>query len=217
MSRAGPSCTCWVTPVQRHLHFCEHNRAGAIQLIRKTSRRERVAELWAQGLGNAEIAERERCNRVTVWRLTKDMPGPPPPVLDIAPAPIQEGDVDARAPAGKLLAHDDLSLGVGVLRDRARSGSVTAARDLAKLSIGEIRAGTPCLAHVTTAEVHALMQMQFDLWRTRLLGPFARRLSLEFAVDSQAVEEMLENVVEDVSNEMNARRESAIAAHEGDG
>ena len=177
--------------------------------MRKTGRKERVVELRAQGLSNPQIAEMEGCNRVTIWRITKDLPEPGPVVLDIRPAPAHEDEDAGTAPAGKLLSLDDLSLGVSVLRDRARRGSIAAARDLARLSVAEIRAGAGCREHVTVSDLQVLMASQFDMWRQRLLGPFARRVSLEFGIELGAFEKVIQAAIDDVGDEMDARREAA--------
>ena len=129
----------------------------------RADRRERVAQLRRQGLSNVEIAEREQCNRSTIWRIIQTLPPESPP------EPIEGPER-----GGRLLEFDDLALGVGILRDRALAGSSVAARDLARLSLTEIhRAG--CAAHVDRATAEADMLGIFQVCKHFVIGPFLRR------------------------------------------
>ena len=173
-------------------------------MMRRTDRRDRILELHSQGYSNPEIGQILGCNRVTAWRATKDLPEPSPVVLDMPPtsAPVSPvGD----APDGKLLEIDDLALSVGVLRQRAAAGSTSAARDLAKLSITEIhRAG--CADHVSRTVAETEMLGIFQIAKHYIVGPFLRRVCLEFPdVDEGRLSEMIEDTFDDIAREIESR------------
>ena len=175
-------------------------------MMRKTDRRDRILELHRQGMSNPEIGQILGIDRVTAWRATKDLPEPSPVVLDAPPTPSEDApDDDAPAPAGALLAIDDLSLGISVLRERASSGSTSAARDLAKLSITEIhRAG--CADHVSRTQAEAEMLGVYQVAKHYIAGPFLRRVCLEFPdVDEARLGEMIETVFDDIAREIESR------------
>ena len=92
------------------------------------------------------------------------------------------------------------------LREASANGSVSAARDLARLSheILESAQAAECAAfHVTKAQHVDAMLDQFNVWRKHLDGPLASRMALEFELDEVAVHVLVLGVVEDVSRELN--------------
>ena len=165
----------------------------------ETGRRARVAQLRRQGLSNPEIAQREGCDRSTVWRIVRSLPPESPP------EPIEGPE-----PAGRLLEIDDLALSVGVLRDRAQSGSAAAARDLAKLSLGEIhRQG--CADHVNKSSAERDMIGVYQICKAYVAGPFLRRAALELEIDEGRLSEMIEDTFDDIARECESRSEAKEA------
>ena len=166
----------------------------------KKSLRERIRVLHDRGLSNPEIASELKVDRVTAWRHTKDLA----PVLLSKPKPTPSGQViDWRgAQAGS----------VAVLREKASAGSVSAAASLARIASSEIRATPECQNHVDLREVHALLEAQLDLFRTTMLGAFARRICLLYDIPVAALEDAVHTAIESVVDEMNRRREAAIEA-----
>ena len=86
----------------------------------------------------------------------------------------------AQAPAGELVDFPDQTradheAARAVLREKADAGSITAARDLYKVTGAELARANPCRNHVDEARVTENIQAQFDLWTAHLLGPLARK------------------------------------------
>ena len=161
----------------------------------RADRRERVAQLRRQGLSNPEIAEREQCNRSTIWRIVRSLPPEAPPEPTEGPEPD-----------GRLLEFDDLALGVGILRDRALAGSSVAARDLAKLSLAQInRQG--CADHVSRTQAEADMLGIYQVAKHYIVGPLMRRVLLEFEhVDEGRLAAMVEDTFDDIARDLEARQ-----------
>lgn len=118
------------------------------------------------------------------------------------------GSAPSAEPAGELVDVDwraARSESVGVLRERAQEGSVTAAAQLAKIANAEIRTAIPCEDHVTAEDFWGYVQTVFDLFKSTMQGKFARQVSLEFDVPLERIETLIEDVAADVAKELNAR------------
>lgn len=127
--------------------------------------------------------------------------------------PTVNGSAPSAAPDGQVIDVDWVSArseSVDVLRERAKDGSVSAAAQLVKLANVEIRTAIPCEGHVTAEAFWTFVQQVFDLYKSALLGPFARKLNHEFDVPLERVEDMVEDIAENVAREINARIESAL-------
>ena len=167
-------------------------------------RHERIRELRGQGLSVGDIAERLSVSRQTVWRACRDAEPVPP-----TPTP--------HTPDGNGNGHVDLetarALGLGVLVDKARSGSVSAASSVFKTASAELRANK-CQGHIPKDRVIAALHAQFNLWVGHLQGPFVRRLLLEYDVDPGHLESLVEDAIDGITRELNARFESESAAED---
>ena len=176
-------------------------------MMRKTARRDRILELHRQGWSNPQIAEKLGCNRVTAWRITKDLPKDLPVVLDAPPtsAPVSPAG-ETGQPNGKLLEFNDLRLSVGVLRERAAAGSTAAARDVAKLSLARINRQS-CRDHVDRATAEADMLGIFQVCKHFVIGSFMRRVLMEFPdVDEERLAAMVEDTFDDIARDLEARQ-----------
>ena len=99
------------------------------------------------------------------------------------------------------------SVGLGVLLDRARGGSVSAASTLFKAASAEIRADK-CVNHIPAEHVVTSLKVQYHTWVLALKGPFVRKLLLEFDLDPGQVEGLVDDEIDQVTKELNARYES---------
>ena len=187
----------------------------------KISRSERIVALRREGVGLADIADRVKVSRSTVYRHLK------------AAGLVGEGETSgsrndtpetgARAQDGVLIdfppnpdqTRADHEAARAMLRAKADGGSITAARDLYRVTGAEIARVDPCRNHVDEARVTALMEAQRNLWTAHLLGPLARRLSHDFDLRIDVVEHMMHTAIEAVGREMEAKREAALESKGG--
>ena len=96
------------------------------------------------------------------------------------------------------------------MRERARMGNTGAARDLAKLSLGEIhRQG--CADHVSRTQAETEMLLMFQICKSYVVGPFLRRAALELEVNEGRLSEMLEDTFDDIARECESRSEAKEA------
>ena len=168
-------------------------------MIAKRDRPERIRELRRQGLSVSDICESVGVTRQTVWRHCRGLePAPPTP----APAPNGNGHVDLEAAQ---------SVGLDVLVDKARNGSVSAAAHVFKIASAELRADK-CQNHISKDRVIAALQAQYGLWRMHLQGSFIRRIELEFDVDPARIESLVEDVINGITSELNTRFEAESEA-----
>ena len=159
-------------------------------------RRDAIRQLRRQGQAVGDIASKVGVSRQTVWRACKGLePVPPTPTT---PTPTHNGHVDLDAAR---------RVGLDVLVDRARGGSVTAASTLFKAASAEIRANR-CVDHVALTDVVKGLHVQYSLWRTHLQGSFIRRLELEFDVDPGHLESLVDDAIDAITRELNTRFEA---------
>ena len=166
-------------------------------MVAKTDRRDAIRELRRAGLSVGDIAEKIGCSRQTIWRHSRGIePVPPTP----------------HTPGGNGHAPLDLeaaqSVGLDVLVDKARNGSVSAAAHVFKIASAELRADK-CQNHISKDRVIAALHAQFNLWVGHLQGPFVRRLLLEYDLDPGQVEGLISDSISDIVKELNARFESS--------
>ena len=168
-------------------------------MVAKTDRHDAIRQLRRQGLTVGDIASKIGCSRQTIWRHCRGLePVQPTPTPAPTPAPDGNGHVDlstARA------------VGLGVLVDKARNGSVSAAANVFKIASAELRADK-CQNHIPTEDVIQAAMVQFEVWVGHLQGPFVRRLLLEYDVDPGQVEGLISDSISDIAKELNARFES---------
>ena len=172
-------------------------------MVTKTDRRDAIRQLRRQGLTVGDIASKVGVSRQTVWRHCQGLE-PVPPTPTPAPTPDSNGHVDLETAR---------ALGLGVLLDRARGGSVSAASTLFKAASAEIRANK-CVNHVAKDEVIAALHGQYGLWRMHLQGAFVRRLLLEFDLDPGQVERLVDDAIDGITSELNIRFESESEAED---
>ena len=156
-------------------------------------RHERIRELKRAGLSVGDIVERLKVSRQTVWRHSRGIEPVEP-----TPAPTPE---NGHAPLDLDAAR---RVGLAVLVDRARGGSVSAAGQLFKQTSDQLRADF-CKDHIAAADVVKAAMAQFDLWVGHLQGPFVRRLLLEYDLDPGQVEGLISDSIADIVTELNAR------------
>ena len=165
-------------------------------MVAKTDRHDAIRQLRRQGLTVGDIASKIGCSRQTIWRHCRGLePVQPTPT----PAPDGNGHVDlstARA------------VGLGVLVDKARNGSVSAAAHVFKIASAELRVNR-CTDHVAAEDVVKALQAQYGLWRMHLQGAFVRRLLLEYDVDPARIEGLVDDAIDAITKELNLRFESA--------
>ena len=166
-------------------------------MVAKTDRHAAIRALRRQGLTVVDICERFSVSRQTVWRACKGLER----VAASAPAPTPE---NGHAPLDLEAAQ---SLGLGVLVQRAQAGSVTAAAHVLKIASAELRANR-CQNHISKDEVIAALQAQYGLWRSNLKGVFIRRIELEFDVDPARIENLVDDAIDAITRELNARFEA---------
>ena len=166
-------------------------------MVTKMDRTEKIRALRRQGLTVVDICERLSVSRQTVWRACRGLE-PVPPTPTPSPTPDSLGPVDLETAQ---------SVGLGVLLDRARGGSVSAASTLFKAASAEIRADK-CVNHIPAEDVIQAAMVQFEVWVGHLQGPFVRRLLLEYDVDPGHLEGIISDSISDITKELNARFES---------
>ena len=162
-------------------------------------RHERIRSLRRQGQTVGDICERLRISRQTVWRHCQGLPEPVPPAPTPAPAPD-----NGHAPLDLDAAR---RVGLAVLVDRARGGSVSAAAQIFKQTSDQLRADK-CVDHIPLVDVVKALQAQYGLWRMHLQGSFIRRLELEFDVDPARIESLVDDAVDAITRELNTRFEA---------
>ena len=160
-------------------------------------RHERIRELRRAGLSVGDIVERLKVSRQTVWRACRGLVHPTPTPTP-SPTPDSNGHVDLETAQ---------SVGLGVLLDRARNGSVSAAGTLFKAASAELRKDR-CDDHIPAKDVVMAAMVQFEVWVGHLQGPFVRRLLLEYDLDPGQVEGLISDSISDIAKELNARFES---------
>ena len=165
-------------------------------MIAKRDRPERIRELRRQGVALSDIAESLGVSRQTVWRHSKDIEPDPAP----APAPTNgNGHVDLAAAQSESL---------GVLLDKAKNGSVSAAAHVFKATSNELRLSR-CVNHIPMEDVVRALEAQYQLWLSNLKGAFVRRILLEFDVDPARIEGLINDSIDHVTQELNSRFESS--------
>ena len=122
-------------------------------------RHERIRELRRAGLSVGDIVERLSLSRQTIWRACKGLEPVPP-----APTPTPDGN--GHAPLDLDAAR---RVGLDVLVDRARGGSVSAAAQIFKQTSDQLRADK-CVDHVALTDVVKGLHAQYSLWRMHLQG-----------------------------------------------
>ena len=173
--------------------------------MQKHDRHESIRELRRAGHSVGDIAERQAVSRQTVWRACRGLE-------PVAPAPAPATPTNGNG--HDLEAARDI--GLGVLLDRARGGSVSAAGILFKQASAEIRA-VQCVDHVAAEVVVKALHAQYELWRSNLKGAFVRRLLLEFDLDPGQVESLVHDAIDAVTTELNRRSESEAEDNQNHG
>ena len=168
-------------------------------VAKKMDRPAQIRELRRQGLSVSDICEQVGVTRQTVWRHCRGLEPVPP-----APTPSPTPDGNGHAPLDLEAAQ---SVGLDVLVDKARNGSVSAAAHVFKAASAEIRANK-CVDHIPLADVVKALQAQYGLWRMHLQGAFVRRLLLEYDVDPGHLEGIISDSISDITKELNARFEA---------
>ena len=171
-------------------------------MVAKTDRREQIRSLRRQGQTVGDICERLGISRQTVWRHSRG--------LEPAPTPAPTPDSNGHAPLDLEAAQ---SVGLGVLVDKARNGSVSAAAHVLKIASAEIRANK-CENHVAAADVVKALHGQYGLWRMHLQGAFVRRILLEFDVDPARIESLVDDAIDAITKELNLRFEAESEAED---
>ena len=153
----------------------------------------------------SQIAQTVGCSRQTVWTHTR------------APKPTPLGDDVTIGAPGKVVMADVLGWPeiahevVNRLREMVRRGNVQAAVQLARLAAAEAR-DTRCQNHVEVAILQELLLAHFEVWKSALEGPYARRVVMEMEADPVRLGEMLQDLFDDVARELNATAGAAAAA-----
>ncbi len=162
-------------------------------------RPERIRELRRAGLSVNDICSEVGVTRQTVWRHCRGLEPVPS-----TPAPDGNGHVDLETAQ---------SVGLDVLVDKARNGSVSAAAHVFKAASAEIRANK-CVNHVAKDDFLAALHGQYGLWRMHLQGAFVRRLLLEFDLDPGQVERLVDDAIDGITSELNTRFEAESEAED---
>ena len=163
-------------------------------MVAKTGRHDAIRELRRQGLTVGDIAAKIGCSRQTVWRACKGQPTPTPTPDSNGHAPLDLAD--ARR------------VGLAVLVDRARGGSVSAAGLLFKQASDQLLADR-CKGHVETEDVIRGLKTQYHLWVLGLKGSFTRRLLMEYEdLDPGQLEGLIDDEIDSITTELNRRFES---------
>ena len=168
-------------------------------MIAKRDRPERIRELRRAGVSVRDICESVGVTRQTVWRHCRGLEPVPP-----APTPAPTPDSNGHAPLDLEAAQ---SVGLDVLVQRAQAGSVSAAAHVFKATSAEIRANR-CVNHISKDDVIEALFTQYDLWRSNLKGVFIRRIQLEFDVDPARIESLVDDAIDAITRELNARFEA---------
>ena len=169
-------------------------------MVAKTDRHAKIRAARRQGLTVVDICERLKVSRQTVWRACKGIePVEPTP----APTPDSNGHVDLETAQ---------SVGLDVLVDKARNGSVSAAAHVFKIASAELRVNR-CTDHIAAEDVVKALQAQYGLWRMHLQGAFVRRLLLEYDVDPARIEGLVDDAIDAITKELNLRFESEENTH----
>ena len=172
-------------------------------IAKKMDRPAQIRELRRQGLSVRDICEQVGVTRQTVWRHSKGIqPVPTTPTPAPAPSPTPTPDLQAAQ-----------SVGLGVLVDKARNGSVSAAAHVFKIASAELRADK-CVDHVALTDVVKGLHVQFNLWRMHLQGAFIRRIQLEFDIDPGHLESLVDDAIDAITRELNTRFESESEAED---
>ena len=171
-------------------------------MVTKTDRRDAIRQLRRQGLTVGDIASKIGVSRQTVWRHCKGLePVPSTPT----PTPAPNGHVDLETARG---------VGLNILVDKARNGSVQAAAHVFKIASSELRADR-CQNHIPKDDVIAALFTQYDLWRSNLQGSFTRRLLMEYEdLDPAQLEGLIDDAIDGITKELNARFESESEAED---
>ena len=163
-------------------------------------RHEQIRELRRQGLSVGDIASKVGVSRVTVWRHSKGLEPVPP-----TPTPAPNGQVDLETARG---------VGLNILVDKARNGSVQAAAHVFKIASAELRADR-CQNHIPKDDVIAALFTQYDLWRSNLQGSFTRRLLMEYEdLDPAQLEGLINDAIDGITRELNTRFEAESEAED---
>ena len=170
-------------------------------MVAKTDRHDAIRELKRAGLSVGDIAEKIGCSRQTIWRACKGIePVPPAPT----PTPDGNGHVDLEAARG---------VGLAVLVNKARNGSVSAAASVFKIASAELRADK-CVDHVALTDVVKGLHAQYSLWRMHLQGSFTRRLLMEYEdLDPGQLELLIDDAIDGITKELNLRFKSEENTH----
>ena len=169
---------------------------------KKMGRPEQIRALRRAGLSVRDICEQVGVTRQTVWRHCRGLEPVPP-----APTPTPDGSGHA------LDLEAARALGLGVLVDKARNGSVSAAASVFKTASAELRADR-CKDHVALTDVVKGLHAQYSLWRMHLQGSFTRRLLLEYDLDPGQLEGLIDNAIDAITRELNTRFESESEAED---
>ena len=162
-------------------------------------RHERIRALRREGVSVGDIAERVACSRQTIWRACKGIE-PVPTTSAPTPVPDSNGHADLEAARG---------VGLGVLVDKARNGSVSAAAHVFKAASAELRADK-CQNHIPAEDLRTAARIQYHLWILTLKGSFQRRLLMEYeALDPAQLEGLVDDAIDGITRELNARFESS--------
>lgn len=178
---------------------------------RRPDRQADARRLRRSGMSRADIAEELGVHRQSVWRWTRGVEPSESSVTPVTPAPAQGGpETGAQAQDGRIIDWPgDLVESVGVMRDKARGGSVTAARDLARLAAAEIRQTPACQNHVDGAEANAMVGVVHSTWQSYMMDTGARRLAHVTDARLDLVIEEMDKIVDDVSAILNQLRAEA--------
>ena len=96
-------------------------------------------------------------------------------------------------------------MGLDVLVDKARSGSVSAAANVFKIASAELRANR-CVNHLPIEDVITSLKTQYHLWVLGLKGSFTRRLLMESEdLDPGQLEGLIDDEIDSVTRELNTR------------
>ena len=126
----------------------------------------------------------------------------------VQPAPTPDGN--AHAPLDLKAAR---RVGLDVLVDRARGGSVSAAAQIFKQTSDQLRADR-CSNHVAVEDVITSLKTQYHLWVLGLKGSFTRRLLLEYDLDPGQLEGLIDDAIDSITRELNTRFEAESEAED---